>query len=378
MGSVSPTTRSNLVSAYPGGYWKQDIVDHVLLVNPYFPPTALFDEIRWLLPDLVGCYPSPYEQTVEQVGNLIGQKANHIVVCSGIAEIIPILLQRLDLRVVVAAPSFNPYERTAGPRRATRFDLSPPNFVLETRAFADVVRRSTANAAIIVSPNNPTSQAVPKTDLLWLANHLAELGRFLFVDESFVEFSPEGRAASLESEIERFPNLVVLKSLGKVYGTCGLRMGYLLTSNAEFASKVRSCLPLWNVSTIAEFVLSRLGDYQSEAESSWDRVRADRDQLFNLLNQVPGLFPLVPHANFVYCKIPADWPDGPDLAGGLLQRHGILLRHDGGRSIPDGCRYLRIAARSHAENARFVAALQDTAAAMARAARTPQTQAGTR
>ncbi|MDF0498945.1 aminotransferase class I/II-fold pyridoxal phosphate-dependent enzyme [Bradyrhizobium yuanmingense] len=55
-----------------------------------------------------------------------------------------------------------------------------------------------------------------------------------------------------------FPNVIVLKSLGKIYGTCGLRMGYAASANAQTMNEIKAALPAWNVNTFAEFFLKKL------------------------------------------------------------------------------------------------------------------------
>ena len=352
---------SLLVNNFPGGYWKYDLVDHVLLVNLYFPPRSFYGDLNARLPDLLCCYPSPHWQLAEQTGQLIEQDPERLVIGNGVTELISILIGQLGLSVAVPTPSFNPYEQTALPSRLTRFRLPPPHFELDVEAFAETVLASGADAAVVISPNNPTSRAVPRADLLKLAERLADHDRLLVIDESFVEFMPEGRAASLETDIGRLKNVIVFKSLGKIYGVCGLRLGYMLSSDHELVSRVRDRLPAWNVNTLAEYFLSRIQGFADTAEKSWALVRQDCDQLYQLLSAIPEMVVLRPHANFVFCRLPSNWPDGPELVDRLLKRHSILIRHNGGKTIREGIRYLRIAARSMAENERLVNCLQEVA-----------------
>ena len=354
---------SLLVNNFPGGYWKYGLVDHVLLVNLYFPPESLVQELSARLPDLLSCYPSPHWQLAEQTGQLIGQDPDRLVIGNGVTELISTLIGRLGLSVAVPTPSFNPYEQAAQPGHLLRFELPPPHFELDTEAFAQEVLDSSIDAAVVISPNNPTSRAVPRGDLLRLAERLAEHDRLLILDESFVEFMPEGRAASLEPEVGRLKNLIIFKSLGKIYGVCGLRLGYMLSSNLDLVNQVREGLAAWNVNTFGEYFLSRLPEFAEAAERSWRLVRRDRGQLFDCLKAIPDMQVLAPHANFVFCRLPSHWPDGPELVDRLLKAQSILIRHNGGKTIREGVRYLRIAARLIEENERLVAGLQEVAEA---------------
>ncbi|GLS36565.1 hypothetical protein GCM10010869_21540 [Mesorhizobium tianshanense] len=356
------TAGSRLVNDLPGGYWQHDLVDHVLLVNNYFPPNTLLEALRTALPKLLACYPSPHQQIAKKIGELLGQDPNRLVVCNGVAEIIPVLLRGLGLRIAVPTPSFNPYEYTALPGHLVRFPLSAPSFDLDVDEFASFVEKTEVDAAIVISPNNPTSRAVGKEKLVKLATRLGECGKMLLLDESFVEFTDMSHHDSLESDLDTLRNVTILKSLGKIYGSCGLRVGYLISSNTAFTERLREFLPIWNVNSLAEFFLSRIGSLRSEAEASWTQVRADRDNLFGLLSSIPGMIVIPPHANFAFCRTPDEWPDGPVLADVLLKRHRILVRHNGGKTMGEGGRYLRIAARCTADNQRLVDSLLETAA----------------
>ena len=359
---VSPPcadTLTKLVSGFPGGYWRHGFVDHVLLINPYFPTADFVEELQSALPRLLAHYPSIGGEIEESVGRLIGQPSNCIAVGNGVIEIISNLLPRTGLSLAVPTPSFNPYEDYPLPEKLARFALEPPDFVLDMDTYAVFVEKSGVDAAVIISPHNPTSTLVNRNDVLRLAGRLQELGKLLFVDESFIEFAPLGRAESVENAVDEYENLIVLKSLGKTYGTCGLRMGYLLSSDAKFVESVRRSLPTWNINVLAEYAMSRLPDFAIPAAESWERVKLDRDILFEDLQGFPGLHVLRPNANYVFARLPEQWPDGPDIAERMLRRYKILLRHCESKTMREGERYLRIAARTQPENKHLIECLHD-------------------
>jgi threonine-phosphate decarboxylase len=352
---------AKLVSGFPGGYWRHDIVDHVLLVNSYFPPERFLREIRDRLPALLSHYPSVDGEIETTLAGLIGQPADRIVACNGVAEIIAVLLKSLALSVAVPTPSFNAYENHPAPGKVLKYALEPPHFRLDVDDYAARAIQADVDACIVISPHNPTSQGVPQADLLRLASRLQAHGKLLIVDESFVEFAPHGAAESLESKIDGLPNVIILKSLGKIYGICGLRVGYLLSTSTALVGAIRRALPLWNINVIAEFVLSRLAAFKADAEASWTKVKFDRDALYAALCAIPQMEVVRPHGNFVFGRLPPDWPDGPELARRLLTRHNVLIRHCESKTMAHGRRYVRIAARTAAENIRLVDLMREVA-----------------
>jgi len=338
-----------------GGWWRHPFADHAYLVNPYFPPDALLAHLGRHLGDLVSAYPMGQRPLATLMARVSGEPADRLVVANGASELITKILPRRGLALPV--PSFNEWEARTPPERVHPFLLGPPDFDLDIDAFAEHALAAGCDLAVVVSPNNPTSRAVPRADLLRLAERLAAGGCRLVVDESFVDFHPDGRAASVQDALFGRPGLAVLRSIGKVYGAGGLRLGYLATDDPEWVATVRAALPVWNVNGFAEEFLRVLPAYRAALEESCARVRADRDVLYRALCAVPGLRPVLPHANFVLCRLPDDAPPAPVVARTLFDAHGCLVKDCSNKAMPDADRYLRIGARTEPENAALVAAL---------------------
>jgi hypothetical protein len=206
-------------------------------------------------------------------------------------------------------------------------------------------------------PNNPTSLLVPKADLIRLLEKLAKHGCILIGDESFIDFTEDPEQLSLESEIERYPNLVIFKSMSKAYGICGLRIGYMLTANKTFAESVRQGVSIWNLNGLAEAFLRSAPEYREEFKVSCAQVRADRDLLFKELSTIEGLLAYKPDANYIFCRLPDHSPTGPEVTRQLFVEHNIYIKHCHGKTMADSDRYLRIASRTPEENRTLVAAL---------------------
>lgn len=342
---------------------KHRLVDHVLPVNRYFPPESFYEDLSANLRELLSHRQPPSQaQLAEAVGRLIGHEKDWLVVANGVAELMSILLGRLGLRVTLPAPSLAACERTGVASQLTCFDLPAPGFELDIDALVRKVLESASDAAAVVSPSSLTSRAVSHVDLVTLAERLADHDRLLIVDETFIEFILGGTTSSLEPVTQRLENLVVVKSLGEIHGVCGLRIGYMLSSNRRLLNLVRRHLPTPEGNTLGEYFLSRMLELADLAAQSWTLVRRDRDHLFQRLDTIPGMLALPPDANFVFCRLPPQWPDGPTLVDRLLEDYGILICH-GSKSLRDGSRYLRLAARSIAENERLVGRLEAAAEA---------------
>jgi histidinol-phosphate/aromatic aminotransferase/cobyric acid decarboxylase-like protein/NDP-sugar pyrophosphorylase family protein len=345
------------IQSLHGSHWRYGVIDHAYLYNLHFPPPALLDDLRDELPDIVTNYPVGQSEVDRLVAQWTGTHPAGIVVGNGAAELIKVLGEHFIEKMTIPVPSFNEYENVLRPEQLDRVALDPVTFELDLDAFAESARRAGSNVAVLVTPNNPTALSVDRQSVLELARRLAEHECRLIVDESFIEFSRAGRAGSVEGDVDDHPNLVVIKSMSKVFGVAGLRIGYLLTADHCFAADVRAQLPIWNLNGFAESFLRRVGPYRSEFAASCEIVRDTCQDFYGALRGLPGLTAFQPDANFVFCKITAPGLTGPALARKLYVEHSILIKDCASKTMPEADRYLRLASRTAAENGRLVDAL---------------------
>lgn len=349
----------DFISTQHGGYYRHDFIDHAYLYNLYFPSEAIFDRLKNQIHDLVLNYPIAQDALAELIGDLITQPAERLVVGNGAAEIIKIISGHISHKLIIPVPSFNEYVNAAPTGQVVEFGLDFPSFLLDVDKFATEAIRVEADIAVVVTPNNPTSLLVSKSDLIRLAEKLAPSDCMLIIDESFLDFAEYPEQTSLEAEIENYPNIAILKSMSKAYGICGLRIGYMLTANLEFAEIVRKGIPIWNINGFAEEFLRLLPDYRQEFVDSCQYVREDRDELYESLCDIQDLTVYRPDANYVFCRLPNDAPSAPEVTRILFVKYNILIKDCQGKTLPDSDRYIRIASRTKVENRNLVIALSN-------------------
>lgn len=345
------------VQTLHGAYWRYGFVDHSYLYNMHFPPQKMLNVFHSHLREIVINYPVAQKEIGKLVASWTKVDPEHLAVANGAAELIKILGSQFEQRVTIPTPSFNEYEEVINADGLNRFPLDPGSFDLDIEAFARAAIEWRSDTAIVVSPNNPTSLSVPRSDILQLASRLESHGCRLIVDESFIEFSKEGLAASVENEVGNHGNLAVIKSMSKVFGVAGVRLGYLLSADLPFIQAVRSSLPIWNINGLAEEFLRVVGRYRSEFFDSCELTRKTCQQFYADLSAIPELDPVRPDANFILCKISNPDLSGAEIARRMYVEHNILVKDCTGKSMPDASRYLRIASRTPTENKRLVKVL---------------------
>jgi len=347
------------ISKQHGGYYRHNFTDHAYLYNLYFPPKDVFSHLKDNIHDLVLNYPMAQNALAELISKVINQPAERIVVGNGAAEIIKILSGHLAKKIIVPVPSFNEYANAAPKGNVVEFPLEFPSFQLDVDKFAAEATKVKADMAVVVTPNNPTSLLVPKVDLIRLAQKLEMHNCMLIIDESFLDFADNKEEISLEQEIDKYANMAILKSMSKAYGICGLRIGYLLTANLEFATVVRNGIPIWNINGFAEEFLRILPRYKEEFEASCEQVKSDRDIFYKKLSDIEGMTVFKPDANYIFCRLPNAALSGPEVTKRLFIEYNIYIKDSVEKTQPDASRYIRIASRTNEENSKLIEALKN-------------------
>ncbi len=347
------------ISKQHGGYYRHDFTDHAYLYNLYFPPKPVFTHLKENIEDLVLNYPMAQDALVGLISKIIDQPTERIVVGNGAAEIIKILSGHLAKKIIVPVPSFNEYVNAAPEGNVVEFPLEFPSFQLDVDKFAAEAIKVGADMAVVVTPNNPTSLVVPKADLIRLSQKLYEHNCMLIIDESFIDFTDHKEQVSLEQDVDKYQNMTILKSMSKAYGICGIRIGYMLTANLEFAKLVRNEIHIWNINGFAEEFLRILPQYMGEFKASCEIVKKDRDIFYKNLCAINGMTVFKPDANFIFCRLPDTALSGPEVTKRLFIEYNIYIKDSVGKTQPDADRYIRIASRTQEENNRLIEALKN-------------------
>lgn len=200
----------------------------------------------------------------------------------------------------------------------------------------------------ITNPHNPTGQLWSRTSLEALLPHFA----LVIVDEAFLSLVPGGEAESLIPLVERHPQLVVIRSLTKLFAIAGLRLGYAVAAPERLHQWSRWRDP-WPVNALAAAAGEVLVD-----DPRWPRrvrrwVGAEGPRLRQRLGALSGLTPLPSATNFLLVRGDASLVP---LRQGMEQRHRVLLRD--GRSFEGlGEQWLRIGLQDRSGNQRILRAL---------------------
>jgi histidinol-phosphate/aromatic aminotransferase/cobyric acid decarboxylase-like protein len=274
-----------------------------------------------------------------------------VTLLNGGSQIYPLLQARYaDTRVLMPRPIFGEYERIFP--HADHYDdrVGISTAQLESKA-------ESCQVVIVVNPNNPTGSVIETPWLIEFAGR--HPNTTVIIDESFIEFAP---TPSIIPFLEKQPltNVIVLKSLSKVLGVPGLRLGFMYACDPAVNDFIRRQLPVWNSNSIAECFLEILLKHRQELERSYAQTIHDRERFAEALESIPKVERVFTSAaNFLLVQFKDSAKAFHDLPSQMLATTNIYLK-DVSSKMADGRFYLRLAVRLPEENQRLVVALRES------------------
>jgi histidinol-phosphate aminotransferase len=355
---VEFSERIRRLPSYPaaGGYG--DAAPAVRLASnesPWPPLPAVQEAIARALATL-NRYPDPssgalrrrlserYEVPPERIA--LGNGSCDILLAAGEALLEP------GAELVYAWPSFSVYPHLGAASGARAITVA-----LDDRDRHDLpamLREMTVatRLAIVCNPNNPTSTALPFAEI---AEFLARVPQHVCVviDEAYCEFNLlEDPDASIELLAEH-PNLVLLRTFSKVYGLCGLRVGFALCGSPALPRAFDQVRQPFFCNAVAQAAATEALAHQDAVTDRVTRTIAERIAMDERLRAL-GLEPAESQANFCWFDL-GEERDEEAVMGGLLER-GVLVR--GGAAL-GRAGSLRVTYGTPEENALFLDALAE-------------------
>lgn len=298
--------------------------------NPYGPsPRALAALAH---EQYYSFYPDPIHRHLRAaLSTYTGQPVERIFCGVGADEVIDLLL-RLFIQpgdvVIACPPTFGMYAFDTAVCGG-RFVEVPyrADFTLDLPAIEHTAIQTQAKVLFLASPNNPTSNAIPRTHI----ERLLQLPLLVVLDEAYIEFCHRGDFVYSDYDVSdwvgRYENLVVLRTLSKWAGLAGLRIGYGLIPEA-ISHQLWKIKQPYNVSVLAQVAaLASLEDLDYLL-TNVARIVAERERMLKALRELPYLSVYPSQANFILYHVNTD--DILHLKR-ALEREGIIVRyyHDG-------------------------------------------------
>lgn len=268
----------------------------------------------WRYPDR-----TPLEQTIATSFNV---SASQVLITNGGDEGIDLILRlakRERRKLLLPLPAFSMYSVTAARNELGVETVAPqPGLRLDFEALIEPLQ-ATGKILALTSPNNPTGETISREKLIVLITQARAFGNPVLLDEAYAEFA----GSSAVDLIEKFDNLIVLRSFSKAFGLAGLRVGYLIAQEA-LLQKLRALAPPFNVST-PSLILAQAACAnapQTEMKSYCTQIAQARDGLRAELIGA-GFDVIASQGNFLLLPLGVR---RAQMVASYLKRQGISVR----------------------------------------------------
>lgn len=358
--SIFSEDRLSKIQKRYGGYWRYPkLIDFCYLVNPFYPPKKMIEEIKANIELLIGNYPSGIEINSLIAGKYYGLKKEHICPGNGAAELINSLMKTIKGKVGIVFPTFEEYPNRLNKDSIVPYYPANRNFSYTCDELINYYANADIKALLLINPDNPSGNYINKDEVLRLAAWTRQNDIRLIVDESFVDFvdAPDFQTLLSENILQEYKHLAVVKSISKSFGIPGLRLGIIGSCDEELISSIKKEISIWNINSIAEFYLQICEKYSKEYKDAVERFKLVRKEFVEKLRNITNLRVIPTQANYVMCEVLGNY-SAQKLTETLLNEYNILIKDLSAKQGIKG-QYIRVAIKTNEENSLLLSALQN-------------------
>lgn len=339
-----------------GGYWRYPkFIDFCYLVNPYYPPQKLMDEIKANAETLLTQYPSGMRVNSLLASRNFDVHQEHIIVGNGAAELIKCYMAKLQGKVGFVRPTFEEYPNRYNTDNSVIYSPDNADFSYSAEDLIGFISNHEMNTFVLVNPDNPSGNYIPHEDVVLLIEWCKSRDINIIVDESFSDFADEPENTLVtEKIINQFPNLIVMKSISKSYGVPGIRLGIMVSSNESVISEMKKDVSIWNINSFAEFYMQIAEKYKNDYKISLEKLRRERTYMQEQLAKINYCRPISSQANYIMVELSGE-RTAKELTKVMLLKYNLFIK-DLSSKISKG-EYIRLAVRNREDNDKLINAL---------------------
>ena len=353
-----------------GGFWRfPQMLDFCYLVNPYFPSRRMKDELRANFDTLLTEYPSGLKVNTLIASKCFGVSEPYIVPGNGAAELIKVLMedasdlspQTSNFKIGFTRPTFEEYPNRYDKDQQVTFVPQNEDYRYTADDLMAFFGDKDIRQLMVINPDNPSGNFIPKNDVLRLAQWCEDKGIRLVVDESFVDFSEDYAHNSLLSDelLEAYPHMAVMKSISKSYGVPGLRLGILASADKALIARIKKEVSIWNLNSFAEFFMQIYNKHEKDYQRACDKFVKERADFYEKLCKIPFFRVMPSQANYFLCEVLPPYT-ASEIVIYMLKQHNILTRDCSLKTgLDPNKQYMRIAVRNHEDNTRLIEGLKE-------------------
>lgn len=339
-----------------GGYWRfPGLIDFCYLVNPYYPPKKMCDELKASFNTLLTEYPSGMRVNSLLAAKNFGVHRDNIVIGNGAAELIKALMESFNGKIGIIRPTFEEYPNRYDKNSIVTYEPHNKNFQYSAEELIEYFNNKNIETLILINPDNPSGNYIDKEGVNSIIDWTREKGIRLVLDESFIDFSDDNTTYISQWLLDENKYLYIVKSISKSYGVPGLRLGVLVSGDINAIRRIKKEISIWNINSFAEFYMQIQEKYKKDYAIALEMFKEERKRFYNELSKIDYIRVLPTQANYFMIEI-TDKYTAHDLTNIMLDKYSILIKD---LSTKVGEKYIRVAIRMKEDDDRLIKALQE-------------------
>ncbi|WHX50199.1 histidinol-phosphate transaminase [Paenibacillus woosongensis] len=284
---------------YISGYQplpEKDIIKLNSNENPYPPSPQVRKFFAEMDYSMLRYYPNSSSQGLrDSISSLYGIPMENILCGNGSDEIISLIFKvflNIGDKIVTPYPTYTLYKTVADINQVLcQYIQTGNDFRINIQEFID----ESSNAIFIANPNAQTGSLLPLEDIEYLLQNYRGL---VVIDEAYIDFAKENSTAL--PLIQKYPNLIVIRTFSKAYSLCGARVGYCF-ADSKIINGLDKCKESYNVNYISQEIAKIALEDQTYLENTISEVIRARTYLRDQLKLME--FEVLPsQANFLLCR----------------------------------------------------------------------------
>ena len=322
-------------------------MDFSVNVNPLGIPDEIKTALEKALSECMNYPDINSDELSKRMSEFFGVRREGLIFGNGASELFVAIVNGLRPKgVLIPVPTFCGYEYAAVNADIMYYEMSEDNGFALDGAFLD--KLTDVDMVFLCNPNNPTGLTIDKELLADIITTCDSKDITVVLDESFSFFC--GEDISLSHRVDEYKNLVIVKSLTKIFAIPGVRLGVAICGDEKKRERIGSALPEWNLSVFAQRAGEAGAGLKGFISDTVGIVKKERDYLCGALEK-RGFGVILGEANYLlfYSEMA--------LYDELLKR-GVLIRDCADfKGLKDG--FYRIAVRGHDENRSLMKMIDD-------------------
>lgn len=291
------------------GIRKEEITSFSANVNPLGLSGNLQKELSEHL-DVITSYPDrEYTALRATIAEYCDTVKENIIVGNGSTELISLFIGTIHpKKALIIGPTYSEYERevSLGGGTSLYFPLKEEDgFCLSFERLQGQLNES-IDLLILCNPNNPTSTAIIRKDLRRICDLCKQLGIFVMVDETYIEFAENYEEINGIPLTDYYNNLIILRGISKFFASPGLRLGYAITGNKDTIKAINARQNPWTINSLAEVAGKLMFTDTAYIKATKELIASERKRICLRLSSIDGLTYYPPVANFVLVHIRKD------------------------------------------------------------------------